>query len=96
MSTLARSRTESVPFGEAPASPLPRAWAGQDSNLRVGCSVYSRVRSPLRHRPVGWKPGIDPGPGGSQPPMLPLHHNHRRSGRTRTCAPRFVGPPLCR
>ncbi len=27
--------------------------AGEDSNLRVGCPVYSRVRSPLRHRRLG-------------------------------------------
>lgn len=26
-------------------------WAGQDSNLRVGCLVYSQVQSPLCHRP---------------------------------------------
>ena len=27
--------------------------AGKDSNLRVGCLIYSQVRSPLRHRRLG-------------------------------------------
>ena len=29
---------------------LGEECAGEDSNLRVGCLVYSQVRSPLRHR----------------------------------------------
>lgn len=50
-----RSRQESnlLPAGPEPAVPSVAlrelGCAGEDSNLRVGCLIYSQVRSPLRH-----------------------------------------------
>ena len=61
--------------------------AGKDSNLRVGCLVYSQVRSPLRHRRLGWSTGHDPATSGFtvqrsavelQPPWSVRDLNSRR------------------
>ena len=53
-------------------SPGVGGCAGEDSNLRVGCRIYSPERSPLRHRRLGWSSGSDPDPPGSQPGMLTI------------------------
>jgi hypothetical protein len=94
-----RSRTCAATFGGwRPIHWTIGAWcAGMDSNHRVGCRVYSPVRSPLRHRRVGCLTGFEPvNPRVTAESLSHLGQGTSRSGRTRTCARRCVEPLLCR
>src|SRR5579862_3668011 len=64
--------------------------AGKDSNLRVGCLGYGQVRSPLRHRRLGWPKGLEPSmPGFTVRVLGRFGFSHRAQRRNRTSVPRL-------
>jgi hypothetical protein len=63
--------------------------AGKDSNLRVGCLVYSQVQSPLCHRRLGWPRRLElPKPGFTVRVLHRFGFSHRAQRGNRTPVPR--------
>lgn len=69
-------------------------WAREDSNLRVGCLVYSQVQSPLVPHALGWVTGLAPAFSGFTGRRSALSYTYRGRRRDRTFSLRGVNALL--